>query len=237
MPRTGWVVKALVLGLVLVVAQGCVSVGKYNDLKDNYRRLQEQLNDASSKLAEAQSALDREKAIAEDLGQTVAELRKLGTLPKEVELTDEGLTITAEVLFDSGKATLKKRGKEVLGEVARAIKQAGLNVRIDGHTDTDPIKHSGWASNHHLAAARALSVYEEFLKSGLTSSQVHVVGWGANRPRTSNATSAGKSKNRRVEIKPYKAGALPAIAPAEEGPAETPAPAEEPKKVEAKPKT
>ncbi|NOZ20216.1 MAG: OmpA family protein [Planctomycetes bacterium] len=231
MPKTGWVVKAVVLGLVFVVAQGCVSVGKYNDLKDNYRRLQEQLNDANSKLANAQTALDREKAVAEDLGQTVAELRKLGTLPKEVELTDEGLTIAAEVLFDSGKATLKRHGKEVLGKVAKAIKQAGLNVRIDGHTDSDPIKRSGWASNHHLSAARALSVYQEFVKNGLSSSKIHVVGWGPNRPRASNATASGKAKNRRVEIKPYKPESLPPIAPIEA------APLKPKKRVEPNPKT
>jgi len=233
MPRTGWVVKALVLGLVLVVAQGCVSVGKYNDLKDNYRRLQEQLNDANSKLADAQGELDRERAVAQTLEGDLRKLRGVVDIPG-VTFEKGILSIEAAVLFDSGKATVKTKGKDVLARVAGFIKESGLNVRIDGHTDSDPIKRSGWASNHHLAAARALAVFQAFLKNGLSSSQMHVVGWGPNRPKASNASSAGKRKNRRVEVIPYKPESLPKIVPKEGAPAEAPV---APKRVEPNPKT
>jgi len=240
MPRTGWVAKALVLGLVLILAQGCVSVGKYDDLQDNYRRLQMQLNDANSKLAASEADLDRERALSSVLEKDIEALRKLrGKKIEHVEIGDRGqLIIAAELLFDSGRATVKKRGKDVLAKVAAAIIESGLNIRIDGHTDTDPIKRSGWESNHHLSAARALAVFKEFLKDGIPVSQMHIVGWGPNRPRASNATKAGKAKNRRVEIMPYKPEVMPEIVPAEGRLEETPLtpPSNVPRK-EPRPKT
>lgn len=242
MPKSAWVVKALVLGLIVVVAQGCVSVGKYNDLQDNYRRLQMQLNDANAKLASLESDLDREKAVSTNLSKDLEALRKLKAAFGEVEIGPGGqLIIADEVLFDSGKAVLKKRGKEILAGVARMLNEQGKCVRIDGHTDSDPIKHSGWPSNHHLSAARALAVYEEFLHDGVAEGKMHVVGWGPNAPRASNSSSDGKAKNRRVEILPLRPDQVQSLLPkggAMVAPENIPAaPAPKKEKEEAHPKT
>ena len=76
-------------------------------------------------------------------------------------------------------------------------------VRIDGHTDNDPIIKSKylWESNHDLSAGRALSVLHYLVKKGhIEVKRIHIAGYGPNRPIASNNNKAGKRKNRRVEF-------------------------------------
>ena len=80
----------------------------------------------------------------------------------KVEMQNKGLVITfvSEVLFDSGKAKLRKDSYSKLDKVADVLNTTvvDLNVGIEGHTDNRPIKRSGWKSNWELSTARALSV-------------------------------------------------------------------------------
>src|SRR3989338_1599623 len=103
------------------------------------------------------SELERAKAELED------RLRKeISDKDVKVEMSDRGLVITflAEVLFDSGKDKIRSTAQEKLDQVAEVLNTTvrDLNVGIEGHTDNEPIKHSGWKSNWELSAARALSV-------------------------------------------------------------------------------
>jgi chemotaxis protein MotB len=76
-------------------------------------------------------------------------------------------------------------------------------VRVDGHTDNDPIVKSKylWESNHHLSAGRALSVLHYLVNKGhIEKNRIHIAGYGPNRPIASNKNKAGKMQNRRVEF-------------------------------------
>jgi chemotaxis protein MotB len=76
-------------------------------------------------------------------------------------------------------------------------------VRIDGHTDNDPIVKSKhlWKSNHHLSAGRALSVLHYLVNKGhIEEKRIYIAGYGPNRPISSNNDKAGKMQNRRVEF-------------------------------------
>jgi len=153
-----------------------------------------------SKLKSELSDLERAKQELED------QLRKeIADKQVNVSMNDRGLVVTfvAEVLFDSGKADLRSDSLPKLDKVASVLNTTvkDLNVGIEGHTDNDPIKRSGWKSNWELSAHRALSVLHHLSdKQGVDPARLNIAGFGEYRPVASNASKAGKQKNRRVEI-------------------------------------
>ena len=170
--------------------------------------------------------LDRERTekgqLAEQVTQnqqTIDELQKqIGVLKKSpAEATGFGpgydvkfnaaegtitVTVPDAILFDSGKAELKKASIAELDHIQSVVrdKYAGRQIDVVGHTDTDPIKKSKWADNLELSAQRALTVSRYLIKRGISDDKIRAIGCGESRPIASNATAAGKTKNRRVEI-------------------------------------
>ncbi|MBI4226988.1 MAG: flagellar motor protein MotB, partial [Candidatus Omnitrophica bacterium] len=72
---------------------------------------------------------------------------------------------------------------------------------IEGHTDNEPIKASGWKSNWELSTARATSVLHYLVDNkGVSPERVSAIGYGEYRPVISNATAEGRQQNRRVEV-------------------------------------
>lgn len=122
----------------------------------------------------------------------------------KVEMQDKGLVITfvSEVLFDSGKAKLRKDSYSKLDKVASVLNTtvSDLNVGIEGHTDNQPIKRSGWKSNWELSTARALSVLHYLSDKSVAEPRLAAIGYGEYKPVASNDTKEGRQKNRRVEI-------------------------------------
>jgi chemotaxis protein MotB len=104
--------------------------------------------------------------------------------------------IVGDVLFDSGKVTLKSTAKTTLDRVAGVINSSysGKAIRVEGHTDSDPIKKSQWKSNERLSAERALAVEEYLTSKGVDKARMYIAGFGDAKPRGS------KSQSRRVEI-------------------------------------
>jgi len=152
-----------------------------------------------SKLKSELSDLERAKKELEDRLQ-----REISDKEVKVEMLEKGLVITfvAEVLFDSGKAELREESFGKLDKVNSVLNTTvkDLNVGVEGHTDTDPIKHSGWKSNWELSTGRALSVLHYLAQGGVAEQRMSVTGYGEFHPLTSNDTKEGKQKNRRVEI-------------------------------------
>jgi chemotaxis protein MotB len=151
-------------------------------------------------LSQQVDELSRVKRILEDrLNQEIRD--------KEVrlEMMDKGLVITfvADILFDSGKAKIKPEADATLAKVARVLKEnvPDLNIGIEGHTDNQPIKFSGWKSNWELSTARALSVLHYLTeREGINPERLSAIGYGEFRPVASNDTGEGRQFNRRVEI-------------------------------------
>lgn len=122
-----------------------------------------------------------------------------------VNMLERGLVITfvSEVLFDSGKAVLRKDSHQKLAKVAEVLKTTvkDLNVGVEGHTDNVPITKSGWKSNWELSSARAMSVLHYLIdQQGLSPKRLSATGFGEYQPVMSNDTKEGRQKNRRVEI-------------------------------------
>jgi chemotaxis protein MotB len=131
--------------------------------------------------------------------------QEIGDKQVRLEMMQKGLVITfvADVLFDSGKAKIRPEAYASLNKVAKVLKEnvPQLNIGIEGHTDNQPIKHSGWKSNWELSTARALSVLHYLAdKEGLSPDRLSAVGYGEYQPVASNDTGKGRQLNRRVEI-------------------------------------
>ena len=116
------------------------------------------------------------------------------------------LEVPADRLFDDGNATLLPGGSAVLTQIAGEIDRVFPKhfVGIEGHVDTAPLEHSSWGSPHQLTAARAATVFEFFTtRTPLRQGQLFLVAHGANHPVVSNATAAGRTRNRRMELVIY----------------------------------
>ncbi len=106
------------------------------------------------------------------------------------------VTVASDVLFDSGRTSLKSNAKSSLDEVASVItaRYPGRSVKVIGHTDSDPIRKSGHKSNYHLGFERGFAVREYLISRGLDASNVSITSYGPDQ------SLGSKSKSRRVEI-------------------------------------
>jgi len=108
------------------------------------------------------------------------------------------------ILFDSGKAEVKKGGLEILGKVISILK--GVNdksIRIEGHTDNVQISRAlarRYPTNWELSAARAINVARRLQDEGIDPGLLSAVAYGEWKPVATNDTAEGKLKNRRIEI-------------------------------------
>jgi chemotaxis protein MotB len=110
--------------------------------------------------------------------------------------------LAEKIFFDSGKAAIKKEGKEVLKKVADALKgYEGKIIRVVGHTDNVPLaKSSSFPSNWDLSVARATTVVRFLQESGIPPERMVPSGRGEYDPVAPNDTPEGRQKNRRIEI-------------------------------------
>ena len=106
--------------------------------------------------------------------------------------------MTLETLFDFDKSTLTEADlKELQKAVAFVKKYPDANIRLDGYTDSIGTD----AYNLKLSERRAAAVKDYLIKeAGVDSSKITAVGHGKADPVADNKTSAGRTKNRRVEI-------------------------------------
>jgi outer membrane protein OmpA-like peptidoglycan-associated protein len=109
---------------------------------------------------------------------------------------DVVITVAGDVLFGPGSATLSAGGKRELDQVARTIRSryASNRIRVEGYTDSDPIRRSKWASNRELSQARAEAVENYLISKGISGSRISSRGMGSANPKGTKAAS------RRVEI-------------------------------------
>ena len=109
-----------------------------------------------------------------------------------------GLIVSmSDVLFDTGKYSLKPGAREKLAKVAGIlISYPGLNIEVGGYTDNV----GGDAMNQTLSENRAGSVRDYLVNQGVATNSVSAKGFGNTLPVASNDNSAGRQQNRRVEL-------------------------------------
>lgn len=122
------------------------------------------------------------------------------------------IELPADKLFEPGTAALLPAGTALVSQAAAEVSRVftGQFVGIEGHTDSEPLQNATWGSPHQLSVARASAVFDFLVsRTSLSKEQLFVVAHGPNHPVVSNATAAGRARNRRIELVVYpdKAGA------------------------------
>ena len=183
------------------VLTGC-GINFYSGRPSDVRRIRELSAELdrlkAQKEAEAQQLRDAQTLLQQRLKKEISDKQV------KLEMAERGLVLTFvdEVLFDSGKAKLRSEAEETLAKVASVIEEkvADRDIGIEGHTDNQPIKVSGWKSNWELSSARAISVLHLLEEKGVNPRQMVAAGYGEYQPVTPNDTLEGRQQNRRVEI-------------------------------------
>ena len=226
-------VRIAVLG-ALVVSSGVV--GCRNRVADERDALWQQSRQQQAELdrqkaeAEAmrqQMELERQRALAAQQQQQQQAPAPAPAAPQPLEPiagleTTENknagtvtVNLPGDIFFDSGAATIRQPARASLDKVAAALKKdyAGKSVRVEGHTDADPIRKSKWKSNQELSMARANAVREYLVKKGVDASMIDTTGFGADKPRGKD-----KAQNRRVEVVVVVDANAPGAAAAQQSP-------------------
>ena len=176
-----------------------------DEMKTKERLYQEQLAavKGNAKAREAGAPPEIQEPIAERRAKAIAGKLENTGVDTNVRAGRVVLTLPAAITFPSGKATLTAKGKEVLRRVSEALRTeyAAGKIWIEGHTDNEPIKKSGWKSNRHLSIERGLAV-GEFLKSecAIPDRRLVLAGHGEWDPIADNKSTTGREKNRRVGL-------------------------------------
>jgi len=213
---------AVVLGAGMVLTVGCRSAqtDRIRYLEAENAKVSADNRELSDGVAAERSAKLKEEARREtaeaELRATRARydilmkdrsdrMRELGRTPGvNVSTTPDGsdqIMISSDITFRPGQATLTTGAEKTLAEVARVLKERPFRlIRIEGYTDSDPIRKSGWASNEALSLERAKMVRVALTKSGIPTGAIEVAGRGAENAIGDNKTAAGKAQNRRVVI-------------------------------------
>jgi flagellar motor protein MotB len=204
-------VSGLTLGGGLMV--GCENQGQKDmmadmesqnaELRSQKQMLEQQLRDKEAALAAAQAAQQQAATQPVAGGQpsnsTAMNATDFGGI-EGVSASQQGgdivLDVAGSVLFASGRAELTSTAKRSLDRVASVInsKYRNNSIRVEGHTDSDPIRKSRFPSNQALSEARADAVASYLTSKGISRGQIETIGFGSDRPKGSKAAS------RRVEI-------------------------------------
>jgi outer membrane protein OmpA-like peptidoglycan-associated protein len=156
------------------------------DSEAQQARAQAQQAQAAAAQAEQEKAALRER------------LREQLSVVLETRETARGLIVNvSDVLFDTGSATLKPGAREKLARVAGILAaHPDLKIEIEGHTDSV----GGDEYNQRLSERRAESVRSYLVQQKIPPTAVDAEGFGESRPVATNATTAGRQQNRRVEL-------------------------------------
>jgi chemotaxis protein MotB len=146
----------------------------------------------------AEKRLEAFKALNEKLAELIA----AGELEVYVRNGLPVIALPSEVIFDSGKAELSKKGEASLTKVGVALaSMTGQRIQVAGHTDNMPIgKKLTWVDNWQLSAERALTVTRFLIAQGVGPERLSAAGHGEFDPVGSNDSAGGRKKNRRIEL-------------------------------------
>ena len=170
----------------------------------------------SSTLEERERALAEYKARAhqlelikqrfEKLKRKLDELTRLG-LAVSIRHNRMVISLPGDVLFDSGRDSLKKEGREILEKVASVVKNdpqlLSRDYQVAGHTDNKPLQGGSFRDNWGLSLMRARTVLLYLVGdkgSGLPAQHWSAAGFADTDPVATNDTDDGRQKNRRCDL-------------------------------------
>lgn len=172
------------------------------DLKQSVDRLQ---SEAEALVRQRQEEMNEMKSTYDDLLEGMKSEIEKGKITITQLKGKLKVNMLDEILFDSGKTTIKPEGVEVLervGEILLNVKDRAINV--EGYTDNVPIGPElarRYPTNWELSAARATNVARYLQeKIGIDPTLLSATGYGEYQPVASNEDEEGRARNRRIEI-------------------------------------
>ncbi|MBN1851643.1 MAG: OmpA family protein [Pirellulales bacterium] len=192
-------------------------------LSDEIQATRGQLKTTTDQLAEArttnQSLKQRTEALAASVQRrTGAEIRPNNSLVRDLVIANiPGITVrpdgdvirievAADRLFQPASARPISTARNLLQSIANELNRQYPRqiIGIEGHTDPSFVRTSQYGSSHHLTIAQAMVIYDMLTRElGMSADQLFVMGQGSNHPVVSNATPAGQTRNRRIELVVY----------------------------------
>jgi len=150
-----------------------------------------------SRVAAQQAQLNAQQADTDKAAMRAKLSEQLNSILQTRESARGLIVSMSDVLFDTGKFSLKPGAREKLAKVAGILlAYPGLNIEVGGYTDNV----GGDVMNQTLSENRAGSVRDYLVQQGVASGSVSSKGFGNTLPVASNDNSAGRQQNRRVEL-------------------------------------
>jgi len=136
-------------------------------------------------------------------------LRELLGDRNDVRVEGDRFVFQSEVLFGSGSADMVGAGRDQISRLATTLKEIASRIpkdidwvlRVDGHTDRNPIHTAQFPSNWELSTARALAVVKLLIEDGLPPHRLAAAGFGEYRPLDKTSSLESLRRNRRIEFK------------------------------------
>jgi chemotaxis protein MotB len=190
-------------------------------LKQEVGQLNGLLAAAETKVDEQQDRIDGlDERLAAALATRVEELERyrseffgrlraaLGDRP-DLRVVGDRFVFQSELLFDSGSARLDPAGQAQLRQLARTLEDVAARIppgldwvlRVDGHTDRQPVRDGAFRSNWELSVARAISVIDFLVAQGIPPEHLAAAGFGEYRPIDPADDEVAYRRNRRIEFK------------------------------------
>jgi len=176
-------------GTLTQLAQAAQSAADAAEKSDSTKKSQAEAE------AEATKAEDELKiALKQEIGKGLVEVSR----DKDKVI----VTVGSGGAFRSGSADLTEEAQSIMKRIAGTNSEGDSEITVSGHTDDVPlIFGSRYRDNWDLAAARSASVVQSLSADNLiTNNRLEAISYGESRPLESNDTSAGRAKNRRIEI-------------------------------------
>jgi len=139
--------------------------------------------------------------IQRDLSQSLSE--QVASHAVSIQMGREGLVISLREagFFNSGSADPKPAALPTLRAIAAQLVQEPYDLRVEGHTDNQPIHTAQFDSNWELSAGRATKIARILLEIGaIPPERLSAAGYGEFHPVASNSTAEGRAANRRVDL-------------------------------------
>ena len=150
-----------------------------------------------SRLAAQQSQQDAQQSEADKVAMRTRLSEQLNSILQTRDSARGLIVSMSDVLFDTGKYSLKPGAREKLAKVAGILlAYPGLNIAVGGYTDNV----GGDEMNQKLSENRAGSVRDYLVQQGVATNSLSSKGFGNTLPVASNDNSAGRQQNRRVEL-------------------------------------
>jgi len=197
-------------------------------LTQQMNALRDQLSQISSLLSESEAESAEQKAEIQSLGKRLnaalagkvqelsryrseffGRLREILGNTAGVQIVGDRFVLQSELLFDQGSADLGAAGQKQIYQLGQTLIELSAKIpedinwilRVDGHTDSVPIRNNQFPSNWELSSARAISVVKHLIAQGLPPTRLAAAGFGEHQPIEIGKSVDAMQRNRRIELK------------------------------------